>query len=437
MLLALFLLAGISDWVPARWHSTDPKSLELIAETPINCLLLERDAWKPEFLQAATSRGVVTLGVIRPGGTAGDTAGLAGLVLEGTFDAPVATKLQVIELPLRSAIRADGPIAGTFQGLWPGVHVDKDGAVKAAASGAAWIDTNSGFLRFLRAATTSPVWIGNAPPEKTVIPVERYLSAIGDAAMVGARWVVALDGEFERRLAARDDKALAGWRRIGAHLKFYEEHKDWRDMGPYGQLAVVLDNSTGAMLSGGILDMIGARHIPVRPVPGARLSDESVAGAKLAVNVLADTLAPEKKEALRRFARAGGTLLTPPPGWKPPALNPEQITLDVKETAALETVFKDTNSLVGRRNLGARLFNVSSMLSSLTASPDGARLVLHLVNYSGFPVEDITLHVLGSRKRVRLLQPEAPPKDLAPYPIEEGVAVEISRIATVAAIEIE
>jgi hypothetical protein len=35
------------------------------------------------------------------------------------------------------------------------------------------------------------------------------------------------------------------------------------------------------------------------------------------------------------------------------------------------------------------------------------------------------------------LQPEAPPKPLLPYPIEEGCAVEISRVATVAAIEIE
>jgi hypothetical protein len=84
-----------------------------------------------------------------------------------------------------------------------------------------------------------------------------------------------------------------------------------------------------------------------------------------------------------------------------------------------------------------RLFNVSSMLSSLTASAGGQRLVLHLVNYSGFPVEDITVHLLGSHKKARLLQPEAPPKDLALYPTEEGVGCEISRIATVAAIEIE
>jgi hypothetical protein len=437
MLLAFLLLASAADWAPARWHSSDPKSLDLIAQTPINCLLLEREAWKPEFLAAASARGIATLGVVRPGDSVGDPAGLAGLVLEGSFDTAVSTKLPVVELPLRSAIRLDSPVAGTFQGLWPGVHVEKDGAVRAAPTGAAWIDTNSGFLRFLRAATPAPVWIANTPPPNNVIPVERYLAAIGDAAMVGARWVVALDQEFEKRLLAGNDQALAEWRRIAAHLKFYEDHREWSEMRPYGQLAIVQDAATGALLCGGILDMIGARHIPVRPVPEARLTDESIAGARLAVNVLAETLAPEKKEVLRRFARGGGTLLTPPPGWKAPALKPDQITLDAKETTALETVFKDANSLVGRRNLGVRLFNVSSMLSSLTASAGGQRLVLHLVNYSGFPVEDITVHLLGSHKKARLLQPEAPPKDLALYPTEEGVGCEISRIATVAAIEIE
>jgi hypothetical protein len=49
MLLALLLLASAPDWVPARWKSGDPKSLELIAQTPINCLLVERSNWAAAF----------------------------------------------------------------------------------------------------------------------------------------------------------------------------------------------------------------------------------------------------------------------------------------------------------------------------------------------------------------------------------------------------
>ena len=47
--------------------------------------------------------------------------------------------------------------------------------------------------------------------------------AIGDAAMVGARWILALDRDFTRRLLAGEEKAVKDWKRIGKHLAFYEQ----------------------------------------------------------------------------------------------------------------------------------------------------------------------------------------------------------------------
>jgi hypothetical protein len=35
---AALLIALYQDWVPARGLSADPKSLDLLASTPINCL---------------------------------------------------------------------------------------------------------------------------------------------------------------------------------------------------------------------------------------------------------------------------------------------------------------------------------------------------------------------------------------------------------------
>src|SRR5580698_2180361 len=92
-LFALLALAisPPSDWVPARWPSGDPKSLELVRDTPVNCLLLESSNWSREFSEAAAKAGVATMGVIHPGPNvnsqtqkAGE-AGLTGLVLEGDF----------------------------------------------------------------------------------------------------------------------------------------------------------------------------------------------------------------------------------------------------------------------------------------------------------------------------------------------------------------
>src|ERR1035441_4771889 len=202
MLVAFLLMAAAPDWVPARWQSSDPKSLELIAQTPINCLLVERGNWAAAFNKRAADRGIATLGVLRPGSDAVEQArqavsiGMTGVVLEGDFDPKVRialgdSKIVAVELPSRSRMRLGdqaAPVIGTNQGVWPGVEIEAGGAAKSAPSGAPWIDTNTGFLRFVRAYTTKPVWIANTPPEKMVIPVQRYMQAIADAEITGAHW---------------------------------------------------------------------------------------------------------------------------------------------------------------------------------------------------------------------------------------------------------
>ncbi|MGH9632095.1 MAG: hypothetical protein ACRD7E_27640, partial [Bryobacteraceae bacterium] len=291
MLLALLLMASVADWVPMRWTSADPNSLELLKGTPINCLLLERESWSRKFNEAAAGKEIATLGVVRSGSDleeipakAGDLK-LTGIVLEGDFVLADAerirralsdSKLVLIELPSRVRMRFDtsGPVVGTYQGIWPGIHADED-STKAAPSGAPWIDTNSGFLRFVRAMTGSPIWIGHTPPTKTVITSEHYSQAICDAAMVGARWILALDENLSKRLHAGEAEALKDWKIITQQLAHFESHKEWRAMQPVGQLALVQDVDSGALFSGGILDMIAVKHTPVLPVPKAKLSRNS------------------------------------------------------------------------------------------------------------------------------------------------------------------
>ena len=451
MLFALLLITAASDWVPARWYSSDPKSAELIAQTPINCVLLERAQWSDAFTKAAADRGITTLGVVHPGGDAADLARRAislkmqGIVLEGDFDPKIRealndSKIPAIELPARARMRLDdrtAPVIGTNQGLWPGVQVEENGAAKAAPSGAPWIDTNTGFLRFVRSYTASPVWIANIPPAKMVIPVQRYVQAIGDAAITGARWVVALDADFNERLLAGEPRALADWKRIGANLKFYESHKEWRAFQPHSELALVEDAGSGALLSGGVLDMIAVKHTPVKPVPNPKLSPEAMKDAKLAVDVDPSALTPAQKEVLRNFTRGGGTLLSGPPNWKFPAPKEGEITLGKDDFSKLDEIWKEVNGLTGRRNLGARLFNVSSMLSNLLESSDGKQVILHLVNYTDYPVESITAHVLGTYKHARLYTPESEPKDLSVYPVEEGTGIDIEKVNVVATLVLE
>lgn len=454
MLLALLMLAGMPDWVPARWNSPDPRALDLVAATPINCLLLEQKNWS--LSKAAAERGITALALVRPAPDALDTArkavaaGASGVVLEGDFDAAATARIRavlrdsnipLVEMSARYRMPLDGnlPVIGTYQGVWPGIQTEPDNSVKAAPSGGAWIYTNTGFLRFVRAATKSMVWVGITPPEKNTWRVERYLQAVADAAMNGARWVVALDADFEMRLLAGDALARKDWNRIGQMLRYYEDHKEWRDLPPHGLLALVQDVPTGALLSGGILDMIAVKHTPVRPVPVRRLAPGVMDQSKMAVDVDPSALTAEQTAVLRAFTRGGGTLLSGPPGWKFPALKESQITLSDQDTKTLDTIWKDVNTMTGRRNLGARLFNVSSMLSNLLTARDGKGVILHLVNYSDYPVEGITAHVLGQFKHAVLYTPEGEVKELEVYPVEEGAetGVDIDRLGVAGTIKLD
>lgn len=447
MLLALAAAVALPALVPARWASSDPATLDLVQMTPVNCVLVEQPQWSKAFNEEAGKRGIATFAVLHPGAVTVPAADLRfdGAVLEGDFDAQQraslidalnARKSAVVEIGLRSQMKLDGsaPVIGTYQGVWPGVQVEEDGKHKSAPSGAAWIDTNTGFLRFVAASTLSTMWIANRPPKGLLFPAERYMQAVADAAMTGARWVISLDDTFTRKLFERDAKTVAGWKNVGKLLEYFESHAGWRKAEPFARMALVEDTDSGALLSGGILDMIATKHTPVRPVPRGRLNAKALGAANMAVNVDPESLSPEQKEALKAFTRAGGTLLTGPPGWRFPKLRADQITLEKDDLKRLDDIWRELNALTGRKNLGARLFNVSSMLSNLAEIAGSDEILVHLVNYSDYPVENVTVHVLGKYKSAVLQRPDGPPLNLSGYEIEEGTGYDVDKVGTVATI---
>lgn len=439
-----------ADWVPVRWPWADAKSLELLAGGPVNCLLLKN--YPAELVSAAGERGLVTLAVIAPGEDAVAAARKAlaskvtGIVLEGDFPEGAAAGVRdaagaapVIELTSRGRMALGSKVAilGTYQGVWPGISVLDDGAKKSGPTGSTWIDTNTGFIRAVRAWGETTLWIANEPPLNTVITGARYQQVIADAAMSGARWVIALDADFAARLHRGEADAVSDWRRMTAMVRYFEQHPEWRHMQESGTLAVVQGPGKGALLSGGILDMIAVKHTPVRPVPRQQLSSSALTGATMAVNVDAEGLTAEQKDILRGFTRGGGTLLTGPPGWKDHGPTGERITLEKAELERLNDIWRDVNSMIGRRNLGVRLFNVASMLSNFVASGDAKTAIVHLVNYADYPVEGIAMHFLGDYKSAKLITPEGIEKNLEIYQAEDGAGVDIDKVSVCATIRLE
>ncbi len=447
MLFALLLMAAsAADLVPMRWVSPDPKAQTLLDGTPVNCLIAEPAAWTAPVLEAARKRQLVVYGAVHSMADAERAVSLKldGAVLDGEIDAKIRarladSKMTAVELPARAALRFDaGPVIGTTQAVWPGIQAEEDGKAHAAPSGAPWIHTNGGFLRFVRAAAPgAAIWLGNTPPERTVITPERYMQAIADAAIIGARWIIALDEDFRKRLEAGDANAVRDWKKIAAVAAWYEAHPEWRRMKPLSRLGIVQDVDSGALYSGGVLDMIAVKHTPVRPVPTHNLNPESVKGLSMAVNVDPSALSDEQKAALTALRRAGGSTLSGPPNWKFPPVTSDRITLTEADVKTLDEIWREINQMTGRRNLGARLFNVSSMLSNLIESEDGKRAVLHLVNYSGFPVENVTVHLLGKYTKATLIAPGEKDKTLQVYENEEGTGVDVDTVNVVAALLLE
>lgn len=439
-MLAAFAMVAMPDWVPARWFSKDPATLKLVESTPVNCLLIEKP-WSLEFTKAAAERGIATLGVVPANANAADIvaeakkAGLTGLAVDGRIG---DVGMPVVELVNRSEMKfaSDAKILATKQGMWPGIRAEQDGLI-AAPTGAPWIDTNTGFLRYARVSTRAAIWIANRVPAKAHPLLTAYLAAIGDAGMTGARWVLDFDDEFARGLVKGDAAALKNWALIVQHVKFYEDHKEWREYSMRSTLALVEDPSDGALISGGVLDMMATKHTPVTPVPARTLNSSSLLHSKMAVNVDPELLSANQKEALKAFTKAGGTLLTGPPGWKFPALKEDQITLDKKDLETLDSIWKELNTVTGRDNLGARLFNVGSMLSNLLESADGKKVTLQLVNYSDYAVADITVHVLGKFRRATLLRPDAEPKTLEVYDVDEGTGIDVPALGAFGALVLE
>lgn len=437
MLAAFAVAATLAGCIPMRWISADPRSLALLESSAVSCLLLEEEQWG--LRQAVQNQGRFALAVARGAdqATRAQRQPFDAVVVEGDFPFPVRTP--VIPLPPRRALRMEKslPATGTTEGVWPGIEIEHGGPKEqtAAPTGSAWIHTNTGFLRYATAAAPSVFWMANRPPGETAR--RRYLQAIADAAMVGARWVVTLDATFAKSLLAGEKEAVEDWAQIERHLRFYKEDSAWSGLKPYAELAIVQDATSGALVTGNLLDMLAVMNTPVKAVPSRELTATRLEGAKVAVALHPGSYTPEQRALIRKFAGGGGKLVTGPEGFRMPEPDADRFTFGKEQYQVLEKIWPELHLAVQRKNFGARLFNVTGTLSYLRRSSDGRKAVLHLVNYSDYPVENITAIVQGKYRRASLLRPGEPPKPVEVYDAPEGTGVEVDSLEVTGAIVLE
>jgi len=439
-----------SNWTPMRWPWADAQSLELLEGSPVNCVLLK--AYNPDLVGAATKRGLVVLAVVPTGADPAAAvrralaAGVTGIVMEGNFSESViasarraAGSAPVVELRARNHLPLGSSLSilGTYQGVWPGIAIEENGAKKAGPTGTIWIDTNGGFLRGMRASGDAAPWIANQPPPHTIVTSERYMQVIADAGIAGARWVLSLDEDFAGRLYRRQPAALRDWRRITEMIRFFESHPEWRQMGEYGKVAVVESPLGSGLISGGVLDMMAANHMPARPIAPENLSAQAIRGAAFVVNLESGRLTAGQEKILHDFAGAGGKLMTSPPLGTDAGPSGERITLDTAEFDRLDRLWNELNSEFPRRGYGVNVFNAPSMISNVLASTGEKALVVHLVNYSDYPVEAVTARFPPEYRRATLFRPEGGSQALEIVRTDAGASVTLDRVSVCATIQLE
>ena len=467
-----------ASWVPARWDGGplevarrkldakaseaiakwyDPATLDLLKDTPVDCLLVtfstgkETDAEAAQhrlvkdYARAAHERGVAVLGVVYPGGdpaamaTAADDARLDGLVLEGEFPADFSGKLEAalhgknssaIVIPIltdAAAGRTSKAALVAVQGVRPSARDLAEMGIKAGPSAEPWIESNIWLVQSMRTGKEwRPVWVNQEPNPSSE---GDYIRCVADGAVGSGRWIVALDDDLRARLFRKEAAALTTWHHITAYLQFAEDHAEWRSFAPYGNLGIIVDPAgKNSDVSEEYLNLIARRHVPYRLIQRAELSAQTLASFQA---VLAADLAPAtpaERTMLNDFAEKGGLVVTGPSWGGAPKddayaevpLGKGRIVVYKDAPPDAETVSKDMQDLLTPEIMGLSVFNVPTAITSASTSDSGGRVLIQLLNYAGRPIQRTTVRFNGVFKRARLYTPEHAPADLAVSKTDDG-----------------
>jgi len=453
-------------WVPARWDGGplevarrskadnrvrevlanwyEPSTLDLLENTPINCLLVTFSIGAPaeaeaaqhqvvkEYAQAARKRGIAVLGVIYAGASASSVAAAAvdaqldGLVLDGEFPADFPTDLARqypgLVVPIArdaSSVRTSSAPLLAVQGVRPSARDLADMGIRAGASAEPWIDSNIWLVRSFRFSPEwRPIWVNQDP---NPISEGDYIRCVADAAVAGGRWMLALDDDLRVNLLRRNADALGVWRRIGAYLKFAEDHAEWRHFAPFGNLGIIVENNADL---DEYLNLIARRQVPYRLIRRNELSAASLASFRAVVAFTGPTEA--ERTILSDFAEKGGVVVAGPSWGNAPKDDPYAESplgkgrVVVYKEPDPEAVAKDLQDLLDPAVIGLNTFNVPSAVTYASTTDGGKRVLIQLLNYAGRPVGRITLRFNGIFKQARLYTPENAPIDLVPGETQKG-----------------
>ncbi len=182
---------------------------------------------------------------------------------------------------------------------------------------------------------------------------------------------------------------------------------------------------------------MSSQRTPVSVIPARRLDAARLRGIRMLLLVDPGSLSPAQQAVVQEFKRQGGQVLAPPANWRFPATSADQILLTRRQLDQMQDLWEITYNATLRKNFGARTFNTTGMQSSVLIAPDGKSIIVHLVNYTEYPVESITVQALGPWKRATLYSPDEPARQMPVYAVKDGTGVDIERMGVIATLKLE
>ena len=367
-------------WPPA-WK--DPKSLDWLAGTPINCLVFAAGLPESDPLRAeALRRNLAIVDWSKP-----ESSGIA---------AGEASKI---------AWSGAQPVAAITDAVWPGIRMNsaaRRDAADAGPTGAPWIDANGWLAQLAHArAPEKTVWLaGKAPAgRQNVIGENAYQLALADAAASGARWLLSLDDQLAQDLAARNEAAIARWKKLAAALRFFEERRAWAGGQSRAVVAVISTFSGGnEFLATEVLNLAARRNLLHTVLLTGQAASADLKPLKAILCVDAEAPPETLRHKLEAFVRTGGLLIAP--AWagnlsaagKP--IDSPVAGYDLRQlgggrvavpNAPWEDPYRvaaDAHVLISHREDPVVLFNGGSLIAWYTAPPGGRGELVQLVRYT-------------------------------------------------------
>ena len=396
---------------PGSWKS--PSAIGLLKGTPINWLLVDRDAGLGPVIEEAKRAG-----------------------------------LQVAEVA--------SPPAGVdlIAGEWPGVAMSRGGdGASAGPTGVPWVDSNSWKIRLEAARRPgADIWV-DAPPKGVAVRPSSYRTAIADAAAHGGRWVISPDAQLAAGLVNGKADALRTWQEIAGAAAFFAMRRPWAAYLPEAVVGVISGFAGDDEFMGQeLLNLIGRTNQQYAVLVKTKLPETAFRGLRAVIYVDAQPPAADLRKRILDFVSAGGLLITGPkwgpppgtpgrdehPGYAMRALGKGRVAIAKGDPDDPYALASDSALLISHRYELLRFWNGGAVGSYLTVAPDRKRAVAHLLFYADRGADHVSVRIAGRWRKAGMWTPDREgPRAVELEIQQDAVELHLPAVGQYAAAELE